>query len=135
MSTSVKPKHLWLHTDTALPTLLHEEAKARNMKVELGATMLLGAPIGTDREKMRALVMNAVGEQQRFFDLVLSQHLPAQEALTMLRLCTIPRLNYLSRTPHPSILEPAAQRFDLNDCTRLRSENSICLSRSSSLAA
>ena len=107
-----KTKALWLHTDTALPTLLHEEAAARNMKVELGATMLLGAPIGTDKEKMQALVMNAVGEQQRFFDLILSQYLPAQEALTMLRLCTIPRLNYLSRTTHPSILEPAAQRFD-----------------------
>ncbi|MGH2639066.1 MAG: hypothetical protein ACRDF4_07280, partial [Rhabdochlamydiaceae bacterium] len=115
-----KTKFLWLHCDenrTNIPPPISSEVQARlhelgMAEIEIGATWILGAPIGTDVEKMKALTESAIKEQKQFFELIQDKHMPLQEALTLLRVCGIPRFNYLSRTTHSSVLSPAAQQFD-----------------------
>ena len=108
-----KTKFLWLHEDQYdLPPDLVTELTQMNMEIERGATMLLGAPIGTDINKMQSLVMNSVNEQKQFFDRINSSRMPIQEALLFLRVCALPRLNYLCRTTPAAILSPAAEAFD-----------------------
>ena len=38
--------------------------------------------------------------------------MPIQEAFRLLRVCALPRLNYLCRTTPAAILHPAAAAFD-----------------------
>src|SRR5438270_12739890 len=53
-----------------------------------------------------------VKKQEQLFNRITSPLMPIQEALTLLRVCALPRLNYLCRTTPASILLPAAQVFD-----------------------
>lgn len=108
-----KTKFLWLHeTGIPLPEDLERKLEEMGTQIERGATMLLGAPIGTDEQKMKQLVMKGLDEQKQFFDRLKSSSLPIQEALIMLRVCALPRLNFFCRTTPPRILYPAAVAFD-----------------------
>ena len=115
-----KTKFLWLHSEggrTHSDPPISPEVKTKldelgMSDIEVGAAWILGAPIGSNEGKRKALVESAVKEQQAFFDLLQSKHMPLQETLTMLRECGIPRFNYLARTTHSSVLLPSAQQFD-----------------------
>jgi hypothetical protein len=108
-----KTKFLWLHSDrTQLPQTIIDALHELNIDIEYGAVMILGAPIGTDQKKMQSLAVEAVKGQERFFNLIRSKHMPDQEALLLLRMCGVPRFNYLARTTHSSVLLPAATEFD-----------------------
>ena len=109
-----KTKFLWLHDQNPLsiPIEVSNALKELKIEIEYGATMILGAPIGTDKEKMKQLAIKSVKDQERFFELIRSNKMPDQEALLLIRMCGVPRFNYLSRTTHPSILLPAAIEFD-----------------------
>jgi hypothetical protein len=110
-----KTKFLWLHEPThdgELPPEMVARLSEMEMEIVRGATMLLGAPVGTDEDKMKAMVMKVVEEQQLFFSRLKSCLMPTQEALILLRVCALPRLNHLCRTTPPRVLYQAAAAFD-----------------------
>lgn len=107
-----KTKLLWLHKGVPLPSSIQSRAAEVGMQVDVGATLLLGTPIGTDIDLMSNMALTLIKEQQSYFNSILAVQMPVQEALTLLRMCAVPRLNYLSRTVHPRVLEPAAGYFD-----------------------
>lgn len=121
-----KTKFLWLHeAECALPIAIEHKLAHMSMLIERGATMLLGAPIGTDTEKMQSLLMKIVRDHEPFFQRINSTLLPIQEALILLRVCALPRLNYLARTTPARILYPAAEAFDRLMYTSFNSKLSL----------
>jgi hypothetical protein len=83
-----KTKFLWLHESRHL-ILDCIESQLDNMgiEIELGATVLLGAPIGTDESKMKDLLMKNLEEQQLFFRRIDSSLLSIQEAHLTASVC------------------------------------------------
>ncbi|MCW3101384.1 MAG: uncharacterized protein JWL77_7002 [Chthonomonadaceae bacterium] len=111
-----KTKMLWLHSDIKAEVGEEEEIREQlnslGIEIEEGGTKLLGACIGTDVPKLQSLAINLVEQHRSFFDCLLSPHMPVQECMLLLRMCGLPRFNYLSRTTLPHILQPAAVLFD-----------------------
>ena len=88
-------------------------ARQEQWQIVTDATVLLGAPIGTDKEGIERLALEAVERHRTLFEtLEDSQILTTQEALLIFRLCATPRVNYLLRVLYPDHAKEAAERFD-----------------------
>lgn len=111
-----KTKLLWLHTDVkaeeGLSESVKEELTSLDIEIVEGAVKLLGACIGTDVSKLQLLATTIIQEHKTFFERLNSSLMPLQDGMLLLRLCGLPRFNYLSRTTLPQILLPAAAIFD-----------------------
>ena len=80
--------------------------------VEGRVTTLLGAPIGGDPDALSAAALAVAESHAPFFERLVSPHLSVQEAMTLLRVCGVPKLGYLLRCARPSVTRAAAERFD-----------------------
>ena len=110
---------LWLHTGqegegggTPPPLVLQQWCADRNVALQVGATKVLGAPTGCDRVAVQALLQKTLEKHERFFDALLQEELPRQCAVTLLRLCGVPRFNYLRRTVIPQWFSDTAVAID-----------------------
>lgn len=71
----------------------------------------LGVRFGND-DIIRSHCLDIIHQHQPFFDALCHPSMPVQIGYTLLRYCGIPRLSYLTRTVHPSILLPLTNLFD-----------------------
>jgi hypothetical protein len=86
-------------------------AREHGFSVEFGSMETLGGRIGVyTSSKDGKFVDDAVTSHSRLFHVI--SHLPSPVALRLLRVCALPRMNYLSRVLPPSITSPALKRFD-----------------------
>jgi hypothetical protein len=83
------------------------------MQLVIGHMELLGAMVGGDHTAIRReLTANTNRNHAPFFELL--PRLTRQSALHLLRVCGVPRFNYLARAQSPEDLRPAAEAFDQN---------------------
>ena len=81
------------------------------MQLIIGRMELLGAMVGEDHDGIRRdLAAETKRSHAPFFELL--PRLTRQSALHLLRVCGIPRFNYLARAQAPDDLRPAAETFD-----------------------
>ena len=100
------------HPDNVLPQSVIDFLVTRNVPIVRDATTLLGAPVGWDRQKMTATAMDIHRESSLLFEQLKHPALPPQEAMLIMRNCTVPVPGYLSRILPPAVLRQAAQAFD-----------------------
>ena len=119
-----KTKVLWPYM-LPPPSTLTETVKRRGLCLELGAMETLGVMVGLDEGKIAKWTENRVkSSHPQLFKALLNENLPVQSAMAILRLSTVPTMNYLTRTTRPDILRPTAEYFDdqviSTACTKLR---------------
>ena len=76
------------------------------------ATILLGSPIGKAPAAVEKLVEQIVTDQQELFEAISNDNITVHEAMLLLRMCGVPRLNYLIRTCRPFTTTQSAKKFD-----------------------
>ena len=104
---------LYFHQEAApLPVAVREWIQADAIRLQTKAAVVLGAPIGRDVQAVSALAVKAATDHQLFFDRLCSQNLPTQHALLLLRICGVPRWNYLVRCVRPAAMLEANALFE-----------------------
>ena len=98
--------------DTPLSADVQQFLDFHEIEVSTRGLTILGVPIGTCPEKIRELCKKVVDKHDRFFSSLGNVNLTSQRAFILLRLCGIPRMNFLARTVYPSRLAAAATNFD-----------------------
>ena len=101
----------YLHADSSPLPQLVTSAIPPNIVAEK-ISMILGVPIGQDDEAISRFCVSQVEKHIPFFDVPIHPLLSPQHAFLLLRLCGIPRMNYLARTVYPGRLSAAAALFD-----------------------
>lgn len=71
----------------------------------------LGVVLGA-ADDIRTHTESTVDSHDLLFECLVHKSMPTQIALSLLRHCAVPRLGFLARTVHPTLLRPAASRFD-----------------------
>jgi hypothetical protein len=95
-----------------LPPEAAEFFASRNVTIVNDATMHLGAPLGWSEEKAKELIAHTIDQCAPMFQRLKHDLLTRQEAYQILRVCTLPKLGYLTRVVRPAWLQPTAERFD-----------------------
>ena len=84
----------------------------RNVKIIRDATIHLGAPLGWSDVKAKELLTETLTHCLPIFQRLKHPALKAQESFHILRVCTLPKLVYLSRVVRPALLRDVATEFD-----------------------
>ncbi len=110
----VDQKSQWfsLNDDPHLPTVQEWLDGRQGVKVVRDAGLILGAPVGLNRAAIEKLLDDCIREHDTFFNLLLHDSIPPQEALILLRLSGVPRMNYLTRCVDPDLTRKATKAFD-----------------------
>lgn len=96
-----------------LPPEILDFFQQRGVEIASDATMHLGAPLGWSREKAQELLMQALeAECEIMFRRLKHPAMSRQEAYQILRVCTLPKLDYWTSVVRPEWLLPVAKRFD-----------------------
>lgn len=108
-----KCKLLWQNLpEDQMPDEVRARFETLGIQIHFGTTELLGTPIGTE-EDTQVILEQAVVNHRTFFDSIKYGNIPASVAERLLRLCGVPRMNYITRTNYPSDLVEALTTFDL----------------------
>ena len=108
-----KSQFIYFHQQRQpLSTEVQEFIQQRGIVLQETSTVLLGAPIGRSSTDIEEQVENLVSEQCEFFNAILHPDISNQEAFLLLRVCGVPRLNYLLRTVRPRAIQKAVGRYD-----------------------
>ena len=107
-----KSKLIYYHEDidplsSSVKNFLHLEG----IQLVDTATSVLGAPVGLEEDRMK-LVKQMVDIQIGGMKILLHDHLPAQEAIMLLRMSSNHKMDYLLRCVPPSIIQTQAARYD-----------------------
>ena len=89
-------------------------AAACGLAVVRTSEQMLGALLTADFEMTQRWAMEKVDSHADFFRLLQHPLVPHASRDQLLRMCGIPRMNYVMRTHAPATLEMAAPRFDAN---------------------
>ncbi|MHB1956108.1 MAG: reverse transcriptase domain-containing protein [Sulfobacillus sp.] len=100
------------HPSNPLPKRVTDWLSEHKVPLTTDATMLLGAPIGWDATKIKALLQTVVDDCQTLFDRLLHPALTRQESVLVLRLCLVPTFGYIMRVAMPQLLAESARQFD-----------------------
>ena len=104
---------LWGHDPAALPDNCKTAIVAAGAKlVGEGWIRALGAPVGVNLAAMKAEALRIVESHETLMQRLLSRNLSSQEAVAVLRVCAVPKINHLLRCTRPSITAPAAAKFE-----------------------
>ena len=95
-----------LHYDTST------FADQNNISTETEAAVILGAPIGSNREKVQELALKEIARGDRFFEAIKHPEMPNIIGDRMLRAAGIPRPNFLCRVGMPGEYSKALSQFD-----------------------
>ena len=82
-----------LHKDTV------EYTRSEGIPINCEAAVLIGAPMGPNREEVARLAQKEIGKGKRFFESLAHPEMPAVIGDRMLRAAGIPRPNYLQGGP------------------------------------
>ena len=109
------------HLDAQPPILTNnnEELSARVMLQRYGipiyrdAAIVLGSAVGCDESKIHDILIEHIGDSHnQLFNLLQHPSLSVRNAMLLLRQCMIPKLNYLTRTVAPIVINSILQSFD-----------------------
>ena len=80
--------------------------------VKVEVAKVLGCPISHDPQLITDFCLQKTEKSERFFKLVSSPLLQPALAVTLLRMCGLPKFTFLCRCVLPALLLPAAELFD-----------------------
>jgi len=89
-------------------------SRSAGIRCELGAVKVLGCPIGPAHASraLEAMALDIVKRNEKFFTRLSHPEMPVQLAFALLRLCGVPRWNYINRVLRPSAVAGANAIFD-----------------------
>ena len=87
-------------------------ANARQMPIETRCCIIGGTPMGPDRERVQAEALIIARKSTRFFNALQHEAMTAPVADRLLRLCGIPRVQFLARVGLLGEYEDALDFFD-----------------------
>ena len=87
-------------------------AATNQMRTESGCCIIGGTPMGPDRARVQAEALKIAEQSHLFFTALQHESMPIPVADRLLRLCGVPRLNYLSRVGLLGEYEDALSFFD-----------------------
>jgi len=104
-------------TSSVAPEIL-SLVRDKGIRIGYGAMKVLGSVVGTDDAAIQNILAETEAKHDRFFNAV--RHMPSQYSLLFLRMCGVPRLNYLARTVTPTLMQDVVALFDgrVADCFR-----------------
>ena len=73
---------------------------------------MLGAPVGVNVQAVSALAVQIAQEHETMFKRLQDERMPAQESLYLLRLCGVPKWNYIVRCVRPDCMIEANRVFE-----------------------
>jgi hypothetical protein len=104
---------LWPHpAGQDPPPFYNHVCNALQIRLAKGSVKYLGIHLGYDEDQIKNHIRQVVENAQPLFDALAHPAMPKQIALLLLRLCGVPKVNYLSRTLPPRLLAQGAQTFD-----------------------
>ena len=106
-----KCQFTWFHPEE-LNAQLTAAITDMGVPIVRDATIIVGSPVGRDREKIVHLLRAVVNDHHRFFTAIQHPQLDNDIADRLLLLSGIPRMNFLLRTVEPSLVQQAAKEFD-----------------------
>ena len=106
-----KCQFMWFHPD-ALDGQVSSAISDLRVPTISDATVVVGTPVGRDRDKIVRLLHDIVNDHHRFFHAIQHRDLANDIADRLLLLSGIPRMNFLLRTVEPSLIRQAAIAFD-----------------------
>ena len=91
---------------------LLQYATTQGMQVEKGCCIIGGTPMGPDRERVQHEALQIARKSQRFFSALQHEAMTAPVADRLLRLCGVPRVQFLARVGLFGEYEDALSYFD-----------------------
>jgi hypothetical protein len=107
-----KCKFIYFGDEKQLDNETKQFLDENKMIYESTGSVLLGAPIANTPQQVDALALKLIKQHDQFFKCLQSDMMTTQESMLLLRVCGIPRMNYLARTCRPSALVNTKQHFD-----------------------
>jgi hypothetical protein len=95
-----------------LPSDITEFIARNRVQLQLDSAIILGAPVGRTAAKREELALRTLRDHVSFFQALLRDEMPVQEAVHLLRVSGTPRLNYLLRCVPPDAVRNLARQFD-----------------------
>jgi len=92
-----KCRAFWRHTSEP-PRQLVDLCNDRGIQLVTRAMPLLGSLLSDDAESTASFMQAEIEKHREFFSLLLHRRMPVQAALSILRVCGLPRFTYLVRT-------------------------------------
>ena len=104
----------WHDSSTPLSAEFLEWSRSVGIRCEFGAVKVLGCPIGPAHAShaLEAMALDIVNRNEKFFTRLSHPEMPVQLAFALLRLCGVPRWNYINRVLRPSAVSSANAKFD-----------------------
>jgi hypothetical protein len=87
-------------------------AEEKGMKIESECCIIGGTPMGPCRQKVQAAAFKIAQKSVRFFAALQHENMTTAVADRLLRLCGVPRMQYLARVGFPGEYEQALTFFD-----------------------
>ena len=98
------------HYPNVRPLLISNE-----IKIKINGAIILGSVVGNNDELMCNLLTQHISENHtNVFKCLNHNELPTQYAMLLLRMCALPKLNYILRTVRPSAIALLTRNFDKN---------------------
>lgn len=106
------PKSIALLPDDPSANLI-AQCTSRGLPYSVDFIPALGSILSRNPDTISTWLEDQVSSlHEPFFKTLLDSRLPSQYAFSLLRICLVPRMNYLSRVIAPSIFASAARNFD-----------------------
>jgi len=105
-----KCKLIYFHEDAhPLPRNVRTFVDDNVFELKLDGDIILGAPVAKDDDTAKKLLKQTLKSQTPLFESLKSPYMTIQETMLLLRLCGIPKLNFLLRVCRPSIMKDVAK--------------------------
>ena len=95
-----------------VPDAIREWANHRSIPLVCGAVPLLGSMVGQDPVLRQRFAADKVAALAPFFSALAHPRFTAQAAFILLRVCALPKFNFLCRTLPPRLTSAACAAFD-----------------------
>ena len=110
MGLAKNEDYLDLNYPNVRAILIHEQ-----IPIRVNGAIILGSVVGNDDNIMCNLITNHLNENHtNVFKCLNHENLPTQYAMLLLRLCALPKLNYILRTVRPSAITKLTEKFNQN---------------------
>lgn len=106
-----------------------DELTRLSIPIRRNAAALLGSVVGTSDSLMYDLLVKNIGSSHTdILSRITHEKMPVQHAMILLRMCMVPKLNYIIRTVRPSVTQKITEEFDrliITTARRLLKLNSV----------
>lgn len=116
---AAKCQFIYFHNHThPLTAEVVTQLSRHQIPIQDKCASVLGSVVGIDDTSIKQKLNNMVMKQKDIFNAILCPQMPVQEAMHLLRVCCVPKMDYLIQTVRPSLVQEAAATFDamMMDC-------------------